>query len=270
MRKQEDVLVDGLPGWLLVTEQNGVDLQDLQRRVQAVVCHGRCELVFEYRDTAAHFDQNAQAVVGILSSVQVRSGERDSRGVYRIGALTTTYSDIRNHRFEASIAALASRDLLRAFPGDRFDPEGLVTRARALRMVVDSRNHAVSTTNPSRELPVPAPAEGEPSGFEDVPAGHWLIPYARLARERGLVSFSQVGRFEPDRTVSLVEGLAMLFAAYDVPVWSGPANPPWKPVLDKGYELDVVPRGLDDPQHLLTNAEMAGLVDALLLSTGGQ
>jgi hypothetical protein len=114
-------------------------------------------------------------------------------------------------------------------------------------------------------IALPAAKEGEPSGFEDLPAGHWLVPYARAACERGLLALAQPTRFEPDRPVSLVEGLALLFAAYEVPVWSGAVEPAWKPVMDKGYELDLIPRGLEDPQHLLTNAEMAGLVDALSL-----
>jgi hypothetical protein len=263
VRKQDDLVVDGLPGWLLVTEQNGMELNDLRRRVQAVIQHGRYEFVLEYRDTAAGFESNAEALAAVLGALQIGSGERPSRGVYHVGALTTAFADIANHRFEDSIAALASQDLLRAYSGSCFEPESLVTRARALRTIVDSRNHLLSRTHPGRKVTLPMLADGEPLGFVDVPAGHWLVPYARVARDRGWLTFAQPMRFEPDGPVSLVECLGLLFAAYEVPVWSGVAEPVGKPILDKGYELDLIPRGVEDPQQPLTNAEMAGLVDAL-------
>jgi len=263
VRKQEDLIVDGLPGWLLVAEQNGTELKDLRRRLQAVVRHGEYEFVLEYGDTALNFERNADAITRVLSTLQVRSGDCPERGRYQVGALTTTFSDIRNHRFEEAIAALASRDLLRAYAGDRFEPEAPVTRAKALRVAIDSRNQRMKLTRPSHLIPLPASGAEEASGFTDIPAGHWLVPYARAARERGLVPLAQPDRFEPERAVPLADGLALLFAVYEVPVWSGTVSPSWKPVLDKGYELDLIPRGVEDPQRALTNAEMAGLVDAL-------
>jgi hypothetical protein len=64
----------------------------------------------------------------------------------------------------------------------------------------------------------------------------------------------------------LVDGLSLAFAAFEIPLWTGPTAVATKPVMDKGYELDLVPSGLDDPAHVLTNAEMAALVEALLLT----
>jgi V8-like Glu-specific endopeptidase len=263
VRKQEDLLVDGLPGWLLVAEQNGADLKDLQRRVEAVILHDNHELVITYSDTAAHFERNAEAIVRLLGAIQVQAGERQNRGAYRVGALSILFTDIANHRFEEAIAALASKDLLRAYPDSRFDPEAPVTRAKTLRTVLDARNHLLSLTNPSRRLPLPEALPGLASDFQDLPAGHWAIPYARCAQDRGWLKLGAADCFEPDRPVSLLEGLTLLFAAFEIPLWSGPGATAAKPVMDKGYELELIPRGLDDPAHLLTNAEMAAVVEAL-------
>jgi len=261
VRKQEDLVVDGLSGWLVVAEQNGQELKDLRRRLQAVLLHGTHEFVIDYSDTAANFERNAEDILRVLNTLQVRSGSRGNRGVYRVGALSITFQDIRNHRFEEAIASLASRDLLKAYAGDRFEPEAPVTRAKALRTVIDARNRLAAQSNPSQVLSLPKPGSGSP--FKDLAADHWAVPYASCARERKLLALAAPGRFEPERPVSLEEGLRLLFAAFDVPLWGGPVTPAWKPVLDKGYELDIIPRGLEAPDHVLTNAEMAGLVDAM-------
>ncbi len=263
VRKQEDLLIDGLPGWLVVAEQNGADLKDLQRRLEAVILHDSHELVVTYNDTAAHFERNAEAIVHLLGTIRVEAGKRTDN-TYRIGALSTVFTDIANHRFEEAIVALASRDLLRAYAGNRFEPEAPVTRAKALRTVLDARNLLLTRTNPARRLPLAAPAADAASGFGDVPAGQWVIPYAQWARERGLLA--PTDRLEPDRPVPLLEGLNLLLTAFEIPLWSGPEAAAVKPVMDKGYELDLIPRGLDDPAHVLTNAEMAALVEALTFS----
>lgn len=261
VRKQEDVLVDGLPGWLVVAEQNGQELKDLRRRLQLVLLHGTHEFVLEYGDAAANFERNAADVLRFLNSFQVRGEQRENRGAYRVGALSITFRDIRNHRFEEAIASLASRDLLKAYSGNCFEPEAAVTRARALRTAIDARNRLAAQTRPARVLPLVTLA-GD-AGFSDLPPDHWAVPYARCARERRFLPLATGDRFEPERSVSLEEGLRLLFAVFEVPLWNGPAEPAWKPVLDKGYELDLIPRGLDAPDHVLTNAEMAGLVEAI-------
>jgi hypothetical protein len=266
VRKQDDLLVDGLPGWLVVAEQNGLDLKDLQRRLEAVVLHGNYELVVQYSDTAANFERNAGAIAQLLGTIQVQAGERQNRGTYRVGALSTTFKDIANHRFEEDIAALASKDLLRAYPDNLFEPEAPVTRIKALRTALDARNRMLSLTNPSRVMPLPEPASGAPSGFQDVPAGHWAIPYARYACERGWLKPVAADRFEPDRPLSLLDDLRLLFAVFEIPIWASPLPGDAKPIMDKGYELDLIPRGLDDPGHILTNAEMAAVVEGLCVT----
>jgi hypothetical protein len=264
VRKQEDLRVDGLPGWLVVAEQNGTDLKDLRRRLEAVILHGSHELVVTYSDTAAHFERNAGAIVRLLGSLQIEGGDREQRGTYRVGALSTVFTDIANHRFEEAIAALAAQDLLRAYPDSHFAPEAPTTRAQAVRTVLDARHHQASRSRSTPLLPLAAPTADTPSGFLDLPAGHWAIPYARWARDHGQLAAND--RFEPERPLSLVDGLSLAFTAFEIPLWTGPTAVATKPVMDKGYELDLVPRGLDDPAHVLTNAEMAALVEALLLT----
>ena len=263
VRKQDDLLVDGLPGWLTVGEQRGPEIQDVQRCLQALIQHGTHEFVLKYTDTAANFERNAEAITRMLHGFRVNAGERANRGTYRVGALSLTFVDIRNHRFEEAIAALASRDLLRAYQGDRFDPERPVTRAQALRTVLDARNRLMASANPSRVVPLSAPA-AEASGFLDVAPGHWLGAYARYAREQHLLPLGSPDRCEPDEAVTLAAGLGLLLAAFEIPLWAGPVTPAWKPVMDKGYEFGLIPRGVDAPAHPLTNAEMAGLVEAML------
>ncbi|MBN2450500.1 MAG: trypsin-like peptidase domain-containing protein [Lentisphaeria bacterium] len=263
LRKEADLRVDGLPGWFCITETETEIPGEVRRLLTAVLIQEEFEFVFEYIDAPPAFTENGEDMRAILASLRFGDADRPGRGDTHIGIFRTRFADIQHHRFAEAIASLASRDLLHACPDDRFEPEEPVTRARALRWVVDSWNRLQEDRTPAAGIALDAPDAATPS-FADIPAGDPLEPYAAAARQHGWLPGPVADRFAPEGPVALVDALTLIFAVYGIPTWQGRVDPPWKPVLDKGYELDILPRGLEEPGRRLTNAEMAALVDATL------
>ena len=48
------------------------------------------------------------------------------------------------------------------------------------------------------------------SPYPDVPKSNWAAPYVQVAKEKGMVMGSLSGYFEPDRNITLVEGVTMV------------------------------------------------------------
>ena len=53
----------------------------------------------------------------------------------------------------------------------------------------------------------------------------------------------------------------MIIGVYEITLWNGETDPWYKIYMDKGYELGIIPRGLDDPGQSLTRAELAYIVN---------
>ena len=261
LRRQDDVRVGGMPGWFLVTEEAGARPGDPWRRLLGVLTHGDHEIVVEYTDKANQFDANNDDLRRIFASITVRENPSQSEDKTNIGVFGMRFTDIRYHRYALPIMQLASRDLLKAYPGEHFGPEEPATRAKALRLVIDTWNETARNKQSARQIDVGTPPATAP--FTDVPADQPLAPYAAAAARRGLLPGAAPKRFDPEGPVSLVEILRLIFAVYHVPLWSGTTSPPWKGILDKGYELSLVPRGIDAPDHRLTNAELVAIVAAI-------
>ncbi|MBQ7474523.1 MAG: S-layer homology domain-containing protein, partial [Clostridia bacterium] len=103
-------------------------------------------------------------------------------------AVKTGFSDVAEDRWSsASIRYAVGKGYMKGVGGDRFDPEGSLTRAM------------VATVLWRREG---SPAPTAPSGFVDVPAGEWYSDAVAWAKEAGVVKGITATTFEPDGKIT--------------------------------------------------------------------
>ena len=120
-------------------------------------------------------------------------------------AAKTGFSDVAEDRWSAaSIKYAVDNGYMKGVGGDRFDPEGSLTRAM------------VATVLWRREG---SPAPTAPSGFSDVPAGEWYTDAVAWAKETGVVKGITATTFEPDGKITREQLATMLFRfSFSAPV----------------------------------------------------
>ncbi|MBQ7474933.1 MAG: S-layer homology domain-containing protein [Clostridia bacterium] len=107
------------------------------------------------------------------------------------------FSDVAEDRWSAaSIQYAVDSGYMKGVGGDRFDPEGSLTRAM------------VATVLWRREG---EPKPTAPSGFSDVPAGEWYADAVAWAKETGVVKGITEKTFEPDGLITREQLATMLF-----------------------------------------------------------
>ncbi|MBQ7475516.1 MAG: S-layer homology domain-containing protein [Clostridia bacterium] len=112
-------------------------------------------------------------------------------------AAKTGFSDVEESRWSAaSIRYAVGKGYMKGVGGDKFDPEGSLTRAM------------VATVLWRREG---SPAPTAASGFSDVPAGEWYTDAVAWAKETGVVKGITDKTFEPDGKITREQLATMLF-----------------------------------------------------------
>ncbi len=113
------------------------------------------------------------------------------------GAAKVLFSDVTEDMWSYnSILYAVKEGYMNGVGGDRFDPEGPLTRAM------------VATVLWRREG---SPAPTAPSGFEDVPAGEWYTDAVAWAKETGVVKGLTMTTFGPDEYITREQLATMLF-----------------------------------------------------------
>ncbi|MDX9916793.1 MAG: S-layer homology domain-containing protein [Gudongella sp.] len=141
-----------------------------------------------------------------------------------------SFSDVEGTQYETAVDRLSKLELLKGYPDGSFQPEGSITRAEFAAVAVRARGLEQ----------VAASAVGLPSGFTDVPAGHWAAGYVGVAGSMGIVNGIGGGLFAPNAPVKYEEAVTMLVRAL-------------------GYETDAQAKG-GYPYGYLIVAEEIGLV----------
>ena len=112
-------------------------------------------------------------------------------------AAKTGFSDVAEDRWSAaSIKYAVDNGYMKGVGGDKFDPEGSLTRAM------------VATVLWRREG---EPKPTAPSGFSDVPANEWYTDAVAWAKETGVVKGITATTFEPDGLITREQLATMLF-----------------------------------------------------------
>lgn len=119
-------------------------------------------------------------------------------------AASSGFSDVEDGYWAGRyIDILRTHNVINGFPDGTFRPEDKVTRAQFTKMLMV----ALGFEEDSRIL------AGIPSSFVDVPNNHWSKGYLEAARELGIVTGYEEGKFGPEREVTQVEAIVILVRA---------------------------------------------------------
>ncbi len=258
--KKDDVVLDGLEGYLFTYEYEGDDFQEMHKKLTIKLTDGEYEFTINYDDLSDSFDDNLNDIEKILRSFKFTGRETERKGEYDFGSLNYNFNDIQYHRYAGDITDLADKGIIQGYPDGTFKPEKLVNRAEALKIILASKNHMEEEKGLGNDVDF-SEYDTTNSPFWDVKKGQWFNSYIQYAYQNKIVSGYANKTFGPERTVNLVEALKMVFGVYEIPLWQGETNPWYKLYMDKGYELGLIGRGTDNPGHELTRAELADLVN---------
>ena len=121
-------------------------------------------------------------------------------------AFAAEFSDVpKSHFAHDAILYLADRDILSGYENATFKPDKNVNRAEALKIIA------------SNFIPRSGTITLESTDFTDVPDNAWYLPSITWALPKKIIDGPpKTTAFHPTRTVTKVEFLKMLFAAYGV------------------------------------------------------
>ncbi|MBN2086961.1 S-layer homology domain-containing protein [Candidatus Peregrinibacteria bacterium] len=258
--KKDDVVLDGLKGFLYTNEYEGDDYQEMKKMLSLTLKNEDYEFTIVYEDLSENFDKNIPDIEKILNSFTFTGRDLEEKGVYDFGTLSNTFSDVQYHRFESAIADLADKGIIKGYEDGTFKPENLINRSEALKIILESKNYLDEKKGLGKEINFSGYTTNGKI-FSDVSANEWFDNYVAYANEVKIVSGYADGTFKPEQTVNLVEALKIVFGVYEIPLWKGETTPWYKVYMDKGYELGLIGRGLENPDQKLTRAELADIVN---------
>lgn len=173
------------------------------------------------------------------------------------GIDVVSFKDVNGHWAEADITALATNGLLNGMSEDKFVPDGKVTRAEFVKMMVSGLR---VNTNGYKNL------------FTDVVAADWFAEYVQTAHNMGILPdvMCDGGKFLPDQQITREEAAAILGKISSIKGKSGNSATTFKDsnkidsTLKANVELAVASgliKGFDDgsfkPEDKLTRAQAA-------------
>lgn len=123
-------------------------------------------------------------------------------GKYTVVSRDRSFEDIREVPWAVeSIEALAAREVLQGIDGERFKPEGGVTRAQFVKMLVSTFG---------------LEEENAQSNLRDVTPGDWYYKYVASAQNFGLVHGYEDGTFRGDGLITRQEMASLAYRAIKV------------------------------------------------------
>ncbi|MBU0577393.1 S-layer homology domain-containing protein [Patescibacteria group bacterium] len=260
--KKDDVVIDGLTGYLYTYEYEGDKYQEMHKRLTVKLQNGEYEFVIYYDDLSKNFDENIADIEEILTSFEFEIEDLEQKGVYDYGSFISQFTDIQNHRFANAISELADIGVLQGYDDGSFKPENLVSRAETLKIILTSKNYLDEEKGLGKEIDFSEYKKDTPS-FWDIKKDDWFNEYVHYGYENEIIEGYYNNSFRPHSTVNLAEALKMIIGVYEITLWDGETNPWYKIYMDKGYELGLIPRGLEDPGHTLTRAELAHIINSV-------
>lgn len=100
---------------------------------------------------------------------------------------------------EEAAQVLAALDIMTGDESGDLQLGRAVTRAEFVKMTIAASVYADGVGDTASTAPYP-----------DVPKGSWYAPHVQAAKEKGLARGNTRGEFEPDRSITLVEGAALV------------------------------------------------------------
>lgn len=225
--KKEEVILDGLKGFLYAYEYEGLLYQQIRKKLVIRLAVDTHEFEITYDDLADAFDGNLPTVTQMLRSFTYNGTPNPGKGTVDFGTLGQRFKDIQYHRFAAAISELADKGMVGGYRDGTFRPEKWASQNDALTLIIKSKQVL------SREQ-----GFGKAIAFKPKP-------------------------FQTYHPVTLAQALEWIIKVYNVPVWQGETAEPAKPFMDKAYELDWLPAGVGNPSGKLTRGELSAIVDTV-------
>ncbi len=274
--KSNDVVLDGLPGWAFTYtfSVGGNEMKSFELYAKYDADHW---LYFDYTDSFEGYSQGLPEVMEMLKTFRQQSTLYPRTGEFKLIGLNRVFKDLDNHRYEGGILNLFNRGLVRGYTSGMFKPENKVSRAEALKISLTARlEEAYDGDREAVKALLDDYTEDRYNvyDFTDT-AGAWFTKYVRYAKLNEYIvgyadpdSVSGARKFAPHQTVTTAEALSLLFKMNNVEYWtsdSGRVVVNWrKPLMDKAFEMGLVPRGLEDGNVSLTRGEFSEVVSRFL------
>ncbi len=155
---------------------------------------------------------NANGKANVVANSGYHNGKvvatTDHLSQYAVGYNKISFGDTATHWGTDYISYLAARGLVDGSGSNQFTPNRSVTRAEFAKMLA-----GIAGANTTADAV---------SGFDDVQAGAWYVPYVAWAAEHDIVKGSGNNRFNPNAAISREEMSVMLkrfadYAGYTLP-----------------------------------------------------
>ncbi|MBI5754715.1 S-layer homology domain-containing protein [Candidatus Peregrinibacteria bacterium] len=159
------------------------------------------------------------------------------------------------------------------FDGSQFEPEKQVKRIEALRFLIDAqmtyeekkKNLGEKDTVLRDSVTAFSDDASNKVNFSDTKRDGAYVEYVRYARSKGYISGYSNKDFRSYSRITLAEALSLLFRVFSAPVWQGDWKVDWhKPLMDKAFQMEILPSGLTDPLHKLTRGELTYILKRFL------
>lgn len=135
--------------------------------------------------------------------------------IFAIASVSTptalAFSDVsETHNNYLSVEYLSQKGIVNGYEDGTFQPENLVNRAEALKIILEGNGVEVGEVT-------------ETIDFSDVKAGDWFARYIMTAKSQGIVNGNPDGTFAPGRDVARAEFLKMLLNSnsFKAEKWEG-------------------------------------------------
>jgi len=258
--KNNNIILDGLSGWLYTYEYEGNEYQEMHKRMTINLQNRDHEFVMIYDDLSEKFDENLETIKDILRTFKFTEKELKNKGEYKLGSIGYIFNDIEHHRFAKAISELADKKIISGYHNGNFRPEQEVKRSEALKMILMSKNNLEEKKSKEKAVNFKKYFKHK-SELKDVKNEDWFNKYVHYALEKEIISGYSNKTFKPNKSVELAEALKIIINVYNIPVWKGETKTWHKRYMDKGYELSFIPRGINDPGYHLTRAELAYIIN---------
>ncbi len=267
--KNPKVIIDDLEGWSVTVTYEKESLETM-KETDIYLRDKDHYFYIEYKDKEADYEKYFPQVKEML--LGFRDLRKSEPGKYDLGLFDGLFKDIRNHRYEKEISKLKEKGFLDGFEDENFTPEKEMTRAEVITTLIESKIKREEDKNLSEkdeemrnELEARASDKSKEVNFADTLGTRSYTKYIRYAKQKGYVEGYEGNKFFPNRKITLVEALSMMFKVFEVPLWKSADEVVWfKPIMDKAYQIEILPEGLSDGNHLLTRSEFAFILEKLL------
>lgn len=168
------------------------------------------------------------------------------------GLAFANFSDTQGHLFEEEISKAFQDNLINGYLDGTFKPDQPITRAEALKILIQKQMPQDYTSNKIY--------------FSDVSQNDWFYNFVNYAEQNQIINGYLDGTFKPNNNISIAESLKILFQVNKVS-YLADQSLEWFANLDrKAQELNLykkAPNNFLNVNDLITRSELVYLIETL-------